>query len=449
MGFQEGNPLNKTALIVDDSKTARVVLKRMLEAHELDVDTAETAESALDYLNAHRPDVIFMDHMMPGMDGFQAVTAIKNNPDTATIPIMMYTSQKGEVYVGQARALGAVGVLPKQVEPVEVSKVLESLRVIGDEAERIERREEANDAASSGDYPALEKFDQDLRELIKDLFDQQRAILRRDLLDSYEAIAARVADEIRAPGASEEPGMSADPPEQLPGRFIAVVSVLIVVIIVFGWLYWQREQSWQEVQQQNVNLLNALAQQQSIEAGGANEAEQRRNEYERSFGFAGSTAIAAVEWSVNQSRRYSFGELPLGNTRLSLLEGLVQHLLDMGFSGQIVVETHVGNFCMVGGGSDGYDLAPSNRTVEHCQQIGFEPVAAYEMGLQQSIAFANFANTVSAETGGKIQISIFSRGNDEPLIPYPIVTPGITADFWNEIAAQNNRVEISIDPVDR
>ena len=441
MGFQEGNPLNKTALIVDDSRTARVVLKRMLEAHELAVDTAETAESALEYLNAHRPDVIFMDHLMPGMDGFQAVTAIKNNPDTATIPIMMYTSQKGEVYVGQARALGAVGVLPKQVEPVEVSKVLESLRVIGDEAERIERREEAIDAASSGDYPALEKFDQDLRELIKDLFDQQRAILRRDLLDSYEAIAARVADEIRAPGASEEPGVSADPPEQLPGRFIAVVSVLIVVIIVFGWLYWQREQSWQEVQQQNVNLLNALAQQQSIEAGGAIETEQRRPEV--------STAIAAVEWSVNQSRAYSFGEIPLGDARLSLLEGLVQHLLDMGFSGRIVVETHVGNFCMVGGGSDGYDLAPSNRTVEHCQQIGFESIAAYEMGLQQSVGFANFANTVSAETGGSIQLSIFSRGNDEPLIPYPIVTPGITADFWNEIAAQNNRVEISIDSVDR
>ena len=100
--------MRKSALIVDDSKSARVVLKRMLEVHELDVDTAESAESALEYLNDHRPDVIFMDHMMPGMDGFEAVTAIKNNPDTATIPIMMYTSQQGELYVGQARALGAV-----------------------------------------------------------------------------------------------------------------------------------------------------------------------------------------------------------------------------------------------------------------------------------------------------------------------------------------------------
>ena len=101
---------------------------------------AESAESALEYLNAQRPDVIFMDHLMPGMDGFEAVSAIKNNPDTATIPIMMYTSQQGELYVGQARALGAVGVLPKQVEPVEVSKVLEFLRVIGDEADRREQR---------------------------------------------------------------------------------------------------------------------------------------------------------------------------------------------------------------------------------------------------------------------------------------------------------------------
>ena len=45
---------------------------------------------------------------MPGMDGFQAVQAIKNNPLTATIPIMMYTSQEGELYLSQKGALGEV-----------------------------------------------------------------------------------------------------------------------------------------------------------------------------------------------------------------------------------------------------------------------------------------------------------------------------------------------------
>jgi CheY-like chemotaxis protein len=449
MALCQGIPLNKTALIVDDSKTARIVLKRMLEAHELDVDTAESAESALDYLNAHRPDVIFMDHLMPGMDGFEAVTAIKNNPETATIPIMMYTSQKGEVYVGQARALGAVGVLPKQVEPVEVSKVLESLRVIGDETERRAGRDESDGTESSGDYPALERLDQNLRELIQDLFDQQRAVLRRDLLDSYETIAARVADEIRAPENQGATGILVESSEKMPVRFVAVVSALIVLILIFGWLYWQREQSWQDVQQQNVNLLNALAQQQSIEADGAMEAEQRLTLYQRSLTSAFATAIAAVEWSVNQSGRYAFNEPPLGDSRLSLLDGLVQHLIDMGFSGQIVMETHVGDFCMVGGGPLSFVLPPPALVAEQCEQIGYDSSDAYEMGLQQSVAFANFVNTVDAESGGTIQVSIFSRGNTEPLTPYPTTTPGISAGFWNEIAAQNNRVEISIDPFSR
>src|SRR5476651_1334813 len=122
----------KSALVVDDSKSARVILSRMLEKYDIDVDMAESAEQAIEYLKSYRPDAIFMDHLMPGMDGLQAVQAIKGNPQTAMIPIMMYTSQEGELYVGQARALGAMGVLPKQVRPVDVSKVLYELHLLPD-----------------------------------------------------------------------------------------------------------------------------------------------------------------------------------------------------------------------------------------------------------------------------------------------------------------------------
>src|SRR6202166_1403404 len=122
----------RRALVVDDSKSARAFLTRILERYELAVDGVESAEQAIEYLTHQRPDVIFMDHMMPGMDGFQAVQAIKNNPLTATIPIMMYTSQEGELYLGQARALGAVGVLPKQIKPTDVSKVLYQLHLLAD-----------------------------------------------------------------------------------------------------------------------------------------------------------------------------------------------------------------------------------------------------------------------------------------------------------------------------
>ena len=85
---------------------------------------------ALDYLKHQRPDVIFMDHNMPGIDGFQALEAIKANPATATIPVMMYTSEEGELYVGQARALGAFGVLPKGLKPIELKQVLKALHLI-------------------------------------------------------------------------------------------------------------------------------------------------------------------------------------------------------------------------------------------------------------------------------------------------------------------------------
>src|SRR5258706_1228856 len=128
----------KRALVVDDSKSARVILSRMLEKYDIEVDWAESAEQAIEYLKGNRPDAIFMDHLMPGMDGLQAVQAIKGNPQTAMIPIMMYTSQEGELYVGQARALGAMGVLPKQVRPVDVSKVLYELHLLPDRRDMTE-----------------------------------------------------------------------------------------------------------------------------------------------------------------------------------------------------------------------------------------------------------------------------------------------------------------------
>src|SRR5580693_1676432 len=120
----------RRALVVDDSRTAREFLTGILERYELAVDSVESAEQAIEYLIHRQPDVIFMDHQMPGMDGLQAVQAIKNNPRTATIPIMMYTSQAGELYLSQARALGAIGVLPKQIKHADVSKALAQLNLL-------------------------------------------------------------------------------------------------------------------------------------------------------------------------------------------------------------------------------------------------------------------------------------------------------------------------------
>ena len=439
--------MRKTALIVDDSKSARLVLKRTLESHLLAVDTAESAEEALEYLNDHRPDVIFMDHLMPGMDGFEAVTAIKKNPATATIPIMMYTSQEGEVYVGQARALGAVGVLPKQVEPVEVSKILKSLRVIGgaeDDGGSDARAPQA--AATSGEYPALESLDQDLRILIKDLFDQQRAILRRDLLDSYETIAARVVDEIRPPPPDESETEPSDE-ETRPSRFLqASVAVLAVVTMVFAALFWQREQAWQQLRLRQAELQQALENQRAVDAEDSLAFSQRIDEVETSLESLYGSSIAAIEWGANQAAPYPFGELPLGDRRLEILEQVVNQLTAIDFSGVVRIETHIANFCLSAAGTDGFRPAEREAPAELCDQVGMSPGEAYERGLMQSVAFANFVRLADERSGGRIRYEIVSRGNAAPLMDYPAALEGITAGDWNEIAAVNHRVEIRIIP---
>lgn len=436
--------MSKTALIVDDSKSARVVLKRMLETHDLEVDTAVSAEDALVYLNDHRPDVIFMDHLMPGMDGFEAVSAIKNNPDTATIPIMMYTSQEGEVYVGQARALGAVGVLPKQVEPVEVSKVLKSLRVIGSNVERRVQKDNVEASSASGEFPNLERLDQDLRTLIQDLFEQQRAVLRRDLLDSYETIATRVADEIRAPEPEVIEAEPVDRDDNVPPRLQIAVAILSLAALIFAGLYWQRERSWQNLQQQNTTLQQMYAEQQALGDEDKLQVQQQIRDYQQSLGIAYTVTVNTIEWAANQSSAYNFDELPLDDFRLSVLEELSDRLSAIDFSGLVRIETYVGDFCMSSAGADGYRLTDAELTTLQCDRVGFAQGEAFELGLRQSVAFANFIKLADTGPATRIRFDIISLGNSNPLLEYPDAFSGVSAAVWNEIAAHNNRVEISI-----
>jgi len=437
--------VGKTALIVDDSRSARVVLKKMLETHELSVDTAESAEDALDYLTGNRPDVIFMDHLMPGMDGFEAVSAIKKNPDTATIPIMMYTSQEGELYVGQARALGAVGVLPKKIAPVEVSKVLQSLRVIGGESASPGTEEKAV-TDISGEFPALETLDQDLKILIQDLFDQQRAVLRRDLLNSYETIASRVVDEIR-PADPDEVADSTPDTESRSSRLTQMaVAALALVAMVFAWLYWQREQGWQELQEQHVALQQAFESQRIAEVEDSLQVIQQLGDYQQTLESVYAAAIRGLEWGANQASIYGYGNSPLGNERLEVVEQLADQLAAINFSGVVRIETHVANFCLSVTGPEGYTLAGDDLVAADCDSVGVAPGEAYETGLEQSVAFANFIRLADERAGGRIRYEIISLGNSDPLMAYPMTTTDVSAAAWNRIAAANNRVEISIFP---
>jgi CheY-like chemotaxis protein len=122
----------KQVLVVDDSKAARLVLRKMLQSINLAVDLAASGEEALKYLSARRPDAIFMDHTMPGMDGLQVIKILKNDAETAKIPVAMYTSKEEQGYVNQVKASGAIGILPKPASADALSYIINQLSEAAD-----------------------------------------------------------------------------------------------------------------------------------------------------------------------------------------------------------------------------------------------------------------------------------------------------------------------------
>ncbi len=428
----------KCALIVDDSRTAREALRRMLEAHELRAETAESAEAALEYLTAHRPDVIFMDHMMPGMDGFQAVKAIKENPATATIPVMMYTSQSGDLYVGQARALGAVGVLPKQIKPVEVTEVLRSLRLLPGSEPVQARRASDSPTGLSGVESVNSPADwSDLHRWLQEMLADHNLALRSDLETTVRQVMSERAD--------IPPTESATANRRTPLPFWpagALVAVLAVIAAISFWLHLDSETRWRAVARQNLGLVRALGEQQAsqpvpsdnpptaITAGTAAAT--------RSAGIA-----AALEWSVNQAATYPPDELPLGDARLEILKGLLERLQMLDFHGTLRLESHVGDFCMRRASDASWKLAADELPVSRCDRLGLSASEARTESSRQSVAFANYL----ADPGishGAIRIETEAFGNAEPRIPYPVAADGVTAGEWNRAARANQRVEIRL-----
>lgn len=117
-------------LVVDDSKTARFAMRRYLERLEYLVQTAASAMEAYDYLKDHRPDVIFMDNVMPEISGLEALNKLKHDEKTAVIPVIFCTSIETSEFIEQARASGALQVLHKPPNMEQIAKLLEGIRAL-------------------------------------------------------------------------------------------------------------------------------------------------------------------------------------------------------------------------------------------------------------------------------------------------------------------------------
>lgn len=103
-------------LIVDDSPTETYKLTSMLEKNGHAVVTAETGEDGVSIAKKEMPDVVLMDIVMPGLNGFQATRQLKKNSETANIPIIIVTTKDQETDRVWGLRQGAKAYLTKPIE---------------------------------------------------------------------------------------------------------------------------------------------------------------------------------------------------------------------------------------------------------------------------------------------------------------------------------------------
>ncbi len=107
-------------LIVDDSPTEVHVLKSMLEKNGYQTITATSGEQGVEFAKTEKPDLVLMDVVMPGLNGFQATRQLTKGADTATIPVIICTTKDQETDRVWGMRQGAKNYVTKPVAEGEL-----------------------------------------------------------------------------------------------------------------------------------------------------------------------------------------------------------------------------------------------------------------------------------------------------------------------------------------
>jgi twitching motility two-component system response regulator PilH len=118
----------KRVLVVDDSPTEQFVARSILEKNGYQVSVANNGEEGVAKAKAEKPDLIFMDIVMPGMNGFKAVRELSRDPATAGIPVIVLSSKDQEADMEWAKKQGAAAYL---VKPAREPEMLAAIAMVG------------------------------------------------------------------------------------------------------------------------------------------------------------------------------------------------------------------------------------------------------------------------------------------------------------------------------
>jgi DNA-binding response OmpR family regulator len=125
---EKGSTL-KTILLADDETNLRILVRTTLDDTEYRIIEATDGTTALELARQQRPDLLILDWMMPGLDGIDVAQALRQDPVTAHIPIIMLSARGQETDKARGRSVGTSAYLVKPFSPTElrhtVKKMLE------------------------------------------------------------------------------------------------------------------------------------------------------------------------------------------------------------------------------------------------------------------------------------------------------------------------------------
>ena len=462
-------------LIVDDSKTAQIRLKKMLKRYDIDVDVAFSAEEALDYLGYRMPAVIFLDHHMEGMDGLEALKIIKATPRTAMIPVIMYTSQSGDVYVGQARALGALDILSKEViKPASVDQVLSRLNIFpGKIPAKSNVKQDPNHKMASvtkrtsevKPFPnrtsAQQQTDKkpasitsatsvsQLRKQVAGLFEIHVAELRSQISESTKFVVRQLSGEIQRVKIEQQDDESDDSFEQdtstatAKGKIFtnAVMCLILLGVITIGVQLLQSHGKLAELADRQTELVAINTKQNTLLSSiSTNDG----------FGVAGAQyainhglLLDTISWAMDTDMTFPYAHQPLGDTQVEHLQQLVNKLDSAGFNGLIKLNIHYGNFCVKRSNTGTWAVANSGFSFSQC--IFAQDVQQPSAEDFVSPAYLQFLQNSPPIQNGNIAIALDVKEFNTPIKSYPLINNSIAVTEWNAIAAHNNRLSVEFE----
>lgn len=114
-------------LVVEDEESLLKLESILFTSKGYRVTGVRDGEAALEAIARNRPDVVVLDVMLPGPDGFEICRSIKENPETSSIPVLILTAKKSSLDLERGRQAGADAYLTKPFKSVKVLEVIEGL----------------------------------------------------------------------------------------------------------------------------------------------------------------------------------------------------------------------------------------------------------------------------------------------------------------------------------